>query len=252
MLGEYARAVGGNGDSVSLEKGADGEWVRQRFCHGDVCIHDVEKVSADCLVAYERGEETLREEWQRDALGRICRHLVGGKVVESYTYDESNRVAVYESLATRVAFQYELGREMAREYTKMGGIELESPLQLVFDYDPTGRPIQEWCSDGWQRVLSYDRVGRVNGIVIWKGKDKVYDGLYEFDEGGRKTRLVEEWHLVNGGDKSVETNWTYDSHGFLTDEKCVTTGKEEPDYLWHGEYDAKGNLVEERRTRGGI
>ena len=251
ILGEYVKYIGGNGSQVEVIRGADGKWSRRRVLQGESCIYEFERLDDDCFHVSRNGEVVLREDWKRDLFGRRVSHEMNGRVVECYVYDDDDRVVEYNSQLSHVIFTYEKGRECARKYTRCGGRELGSPLVVAFDYDPVGRPVQEWCSNGWQRNIGYDEVGRVNEVSIWDGDRKVYEGTYSFDDGGRKVAL-HETRLNNSAMVKSETFWKYDSLGNLIEERIHMEGQDEDEWLWQGGYDSLGNLCEEKQRKGGM
>lgn len=202
----------------------------------------------DDKTVLKSGDMVYRSEsWERDGCGYPVAFSVDGRVEKRYGYDVCNRICSYESSLT--AFQQEFGANGAvscRRYSRYGGNDVASDLEVRIDYDGSGRPVVERWSGG-RRETRYDLMGRVRCVDYYRGDVHVYGSEYGFDSGGRRVSQS-AWKLVDGQRMSWTIQWDYDVAGRLVGENRTGHGA----FRWECRYDVFGNMVWERRERGDV
>lgn len=243
----FSQFVDGKGNRVEMDYGSgERPTTRKRVVVGGQLAYAVEVAGADDRRLLDAdGEELWGERWERDERHRRIRRWVNGRLESAYAYDDAGRLAACETPGTAFTLHYSrLGRLEACRYTRCGGRDLATPLEVRLEYDAAGRVVAEQVGDGWRRQVAYDEGGRVRHVSVLAQGVVQLSGDYQFDEAGRRVGL-QEVQLVSGQEATRTLVWEYDRLGRLVAERSRSEMPGDVDYDWTASYDELDNLVSE-------
>lgn len=199
VLSGYDLVVeGGDSDSVTFERDADGRVVLERHSSYEVeYSYDgegrlVSKISDSRYVPYSKS-------YEYDGEGRLTSSSVSSGMLStslmSYSYDASGRLASMQDVSTDASGNTALGVNTLLGYDESGNLTSRS-------YEGAG-------SEGMIPVTyEYDADGRVVSVRAQAREGDSYEAVYEYDKNGRLARVTVDFRRSGESDPSGKT--TYD------------------------------------------
>lgn len=221
LLADHNTTVGGREhERKTYEYDADGiliahtEYLKgEEYARGEYA-YDAQG-SQTAFTLFGTNGEVIGEHWTRefeyDSRGRVIRQASTycgiDSYIHSYAYDEAGNLI--SQMTYEPTGELHMGTDL--EYSQNGQIS----RKIIYS-DPEK-------TDATEQEYTYDKAGRLTGILQYRGDVRVVKSEWEYDPDGR---ILQENHYENNGAPFASTEYIYDTAGKLQTE-IVYLGRNE-------------------------